>query len=223
MERKEKVKYGIEGILVKDFDAVKQLFLNIKINDIAIINYEEDLFLVPNLYMLLKKMVFKKVSVDKIKKSFSMVGLKIDDLNTDPLFLTKSDKFKLLIACALLNNNETIAMIFPDFYLDDFSLSKIFKLFNKMDNNLHKRIVIVSNDVNLIFKECSNLLIYNDGKIILNVNNKDLFDNREILLNNGFVLPDILKFIEVALDKKNIKLVPTNDIKELMKDVYRNV
>ena len=95
--------------------------------------------------------------------------------------------------------------------------------FNKMDNNLHKRIIIVSNDVNLIFKECSNLLIYNDGKIILNVNNKDLFDNREILLNNGFVLPDILKFIEVALDKKNIKLVPTNDIKELMKDVYRNV
>ena len=92
-----------------------------------------------------------------------------------------------------------------------------------MDNNLHKRIIIVSNDVNLIFKECSNLLIYNDGKIILNVNNKDLFDNREILLNNGFVLPDILKFIEVALDKKNIKLVPTNDIKELMKDVYRNV
>ena len=173
--------------------------------------------------MLLKKMVFKKVSDDKIKKSFSMVGLKIDDLNTDPLFLTKSDKFMLLIACALLNNNETIAMIFPDFYLDDFSLSKIFKLFNKMDNNLHKRIIIVSNDVNLIFKECSNLLVYNDGKIILNVNNKDLFDNREILLNNGFVLPDILKFIEVALDKKNIKLVPTNDIKELMKDVYRNV
>lgn len=223
MERKEKVNNGIEGILVKDFNDVKELFFNVKINNIAIINYEEELFLVPNLHMLLSELVYKKVSSDKIKKSFSMVGLKNIDLNMDPLFLSKSDRFKFLIACALLNNNETVAMIFPDFYLDDYNLKNIFKLFNKMDSNLHKRIIIVSNDVNLIFRECKNILLYNERKVILNVNNKDLFINRDILIKNGFALPDILKFIEIVLNKKEIKLVPTNDIKELMKDVYRNV
>lgn len=223
MERKEKVNNGIEGILVKDFNDVKELFFNVKINNIAIINYEEELFLVPNLHMLLSELVYKKVSSDKIKKSFIMVGLKNIDLNMDPLFLSKSDRFKFLIACALLNNNETVAMIFPDFYLDDYNLKNIFKLFNKMDSNLHKRIIIVSNDVNLIFRECKNILLYNERKVILNVNNKDLFINRDILIKNGFALPDILKFIEIVLNKKEIKLVPTNDIKELMKDVYRNV
>lgn len=222
MERKTKIN-GIEGILVKCFDDVKNLFYKIKVNNIAIINYEDDLFLAPNLYVLLSKLVHKKVLEDKISKSFKMVGLKNIDLDTDPLFLSKSDRYKFLIACALLNNYDTLAMIFPDFYLDDCNLKKIFKIFNKMDNNLQKRILIVSNDVNLIFKECKHVIVYNQGKIILNVSNDELFNNREILLNNGFVLPDILQFIEIALNNKNVKLTSTNDVKELMKDIYRNV
>ena len=50
-----------------------------------------------------------------------------------------------------------------------------------------------------------------------------LFSKKDKVKNAGISIPQIVDFINTANKKKNINLEMTFDIKELMKDIYRNV
>ena len=74
-----------------------------------------------------------------------------------------------------------------------------------------------------MYRECDNIYIYAKNNIIFKGNRKKIYEERETILSNNFSLPKILNFISLVEEKKKIKLEPTFDIKELMKDIYRNV
>lgn len=60
-------------------------------------------------------------------------------------------------------------------------------------------------------------------KITSKGTNKELMTNMDKVKNAGISIPQIVDFINTANKKKNINLEMTFDIKELMKDIYRNV
>ena len=83
-----------------------------------------------------------------------------------------------------------------------------------------KTIIIGSHDSNIIYSLCK--------KVIL-VDNYDLYyDDIKILINEKVIskyhldMPNIIKFINLA-KKKNITIPFSKDIRDLIKDVYRNV
>ena len=68
-----------------------------------------------------------------------------------------------------------------------------------------------------------NYMILKKGKITSSGNKKELLNNIDKVKSSGIEVPKIVDFINTSNKKKGINLEMTFDIKELMKDIYRNV
>lgn len=213
----------LNGILVDKQTNLRKVLLNLNKNDIDIIKFDNNKFITPSIELFFKFNSKKEITFKKINQSLTMVGLKEKKLIDDPLNFSDSDKYKLLIALSLINNLDNYVIIYPDIYLDDYNMNFILKIFKKLSNEYKKNIYIVSNDIDFLYRECDNLIIYDNNEIIYNNKRSELYKEREKILCSNFSLPKILEFISLVENKQKIKLEPTFDIKELMKDIYRNV
>ncbi len=216
-------KIVLNGILVDKYTSFRKVLLNIDINNVEIIKFCKSQFIIPSVQLFFKINCKRSVNQKNIYQVLSMLDLKEIKLKDDPLMLSDSDKYKLLIALSLINNPSSFVIVYPELYLDDCNIDLIFKIFKKLSKEYGKKIYIITNDIDLLYRECDNIYIYAKNNIIFKGNRKKIYEERETILSNNFSLPKILNFISLVEEKKKIKLEPTFDIKELMKDIYRNV
>ena len=157
-------------------------------------------------------------TLDKDDKYSKLLNLE-NVLEKDYASLSHSEK-KLIKYYLMVKSNSKI-MIINEPYLDlDYKEKKcINNLFNILIKE-GKTIIIASHNTNIIYQLCK--------KVIL-VNKQDLYyDSVKILTKHNVLekyhlnVPDIVKFIDLA-KKKNIKIPYSKDIRDLIKDVYRNV
>ncbi len=174
----------------------------------------------------------KRVSVSN-KKVYSL--LDIDDnkvldlikeynfgeetLNKKICELSHSEQTLLKYILLIISDKKINIINEPFQDLDYDNKKKIVLLLNKLVKD-NKTILISSNDSNVIYSLC---------KKILFVNSKDYYygdindiSNKKLLKKYDVEMPDIVKFVELA-KAKNIKLKYSSDIRDLIKDVYRNV
>lgn len=213
----------LNGILVDKFTNFRKVLVDMNVNDMEIIKFDNNKFVTPSLKIFFQTNCVKNISDKKINQSLAMVGLNEKKINDDPFMFSDSDKYKLLIAMSLINNRSNYILVYPNLYLDDYNVNLILKILKKISREYGKNICIITNNIDLLYRECDNLIIYNKNKIIYNDKRNYLYNFKETLLNNNYPLPKILEFISLVEKKQNIKLEPTFDIKELMKDIYRNV
>lgn len=213
----------LNGILVDSQTNFRKVILDINKNNLDIIKFNNDKFLVPSLELYFNLNCVKKVNFKKISQVLLMLGLKGKKLSDFPLSYSNSDKYKLLLATALINNSSCLLLVFPNLYLDDCNMNLILNVLKKLSKEYNKNIYIVSNQIDFLYKECDNLIIYKKNNILFNSNRNNLYEKKDLLLSNGYCLPPILNFIFETETMKKVKLSPTFDIKELMKDIYRNV
>ncbi len=213
----------LNGILVDSQTNFRKVILDINKNNLDIIKFNNDKFLVPSLELYFNLNCVKKVYFKKISQVLLMLGLKGKKLSDFPLSYSNSDKYKLLLATALINNSSCLLLVFPNLYLDDCNMNLILNVLKKLSKEYNKNIYIVSNQIDFLYRECDNLIIYKKNNILFNSNRNNLYEKKDLLLSNGYCLPPILNFIFETETMKKVKLSPTFDIKELMKDIYRNV
>lgn len=213
----------LNGILVDSQTNFRKVILDINKNNLDIIKFNNDKFLVPSLELYFNLYCVKKVNFKKISQVLLMLCLKGKKLSDFPLSYSNSDKYKLLLATALINNSSCLLLVFPNLYLDDCNMNLILNVLKKLSKEYNKNIYIVSNQIDFLYRECDNLIIYKKNNILFNSNRNNLYEKKDLLLSNGYCLPPILNFIFETETMKKVKLSPTFDIKELMKDIYRNV
>ena len=86
----------------------------------------------------------------------------------------------------------------------------------KKENNT---ILIISKDIEFIHKISDNVIILKDS--IINQGNKyDVFTNENY---SQFKIPKTIEFSKRVYELRNIKIGYRDDIKDLMKDIYRYV
>ena len=100
--------------------------------------------------------------------------------------------------------------------LDSENIRKIIYILKEL-KKLNKTIIIKTNDVEFIHK-ISDYVIVIDSKMICSGDKYEVFTKNELK-----VLPNVIKFSKKVKDKKNIKIGYRDDIKDLMKDIYRYV
>lgn len=152
-----------------------------------------------------------------------MVKLPITYLDKNPFELSSGEKFLLSLATILALNPKLIIIDDPTLYLDNKKEEYLIKLLKKLKNNYHKTIIVLSSDVEFILKVADNYAILKKYKIISSGKKKELLLNIDKVKTAGLEVPKIITFINTVKKRKNIDLEPTFDIKELMKDIYRNV
>lgn len=167
---------------------------------------------------------YKKDKIDeRILEVLKLVGLNETYLNRNPFKLSDGEKRKVAIASILVFNPKIILLDEPTIGLDDNGKEKLINIIKKLKNKYNKMIIICSKDIDILYKIVDDLVILDKGEVILNGTKDEVLDNTEILEKYKIGLPMILEFREKVMKEKNIKLDKHLDIRDLIKDIYRNV
>ncbi len=207
---------------------LKNKFINIKLDTNTIIGVMGDYNKL--LESLTGDNIFyldNRISLSKKKVSSFLVDTSIiKDYELDKDFLNKQvnelshSELKLLKYFMLINSNKKIIVIDEPFIdLDYQNKKKIIVLLKNMVK-ANRTIIIGSNDSNIIYSLCKKILLINDKDCYYGDIN--ILEKKKILKKYNIHEPDIVEFVNLVKDKK-IRLKYSNDIRDLIKDVYRNV
>ena len=152
-----------------------------------------------------------------------MVNLPIEYLDKSPFDLSSGEKESLALAITLSLNPKLIIIDNPTSNLDNKNKEYLIKLLKKIKTRYNKTIILLTNDIEFTIKVSDNYILLKNGKIVNKGIKKELLNNIDKIKTAKIEIPKIIEFINNVNKKKNINLELTFDIKELMKDIYRNV
>lgn len=172
-------------------------------------------------------MKYFEYKIDQIEKrtkdALKMVGLDESFLNRDPFKLSGGEKRRVAIASVLAFNPEVIIFDEPTNGLDTTSKDMLIKLIKLLKTKYKKTIIVVSHDVDTLYKFVDNVIILSNGRILSEGNKYEVFKNIDYLTKNGVKVPQIVEFIDKVKNKTGKYLGDIDDINDLIKEIYQNV
>ena len=168
----------------------------------------------------MKNYEYKTSNVTKhISDSLKIVGLNDDYLDRNPNTLSYTEKKKISLACAMSYNPSVLI-------LEDFEKGLIFrereyfrKLFLKLKNKFNKTIILIGTDLTFMFDIVDKLYVINKGKLVFSGGKELYYDDK---LYKYVEMPKIVEFTKYA-NECGHNILEYTDIKELIKELYRNV
>lgn len=172
----------------------------------------------------MKYFEYKTNQIEKrTKDALKMVGLDESFLNRDPFKLSGGEKRRVAIASVLAFNPEVIIFDEPTNGLDTTSKDMLIKLIKLLKTKYKKTIIVVSHDVDTLYKFVDNVIILSNGRILSEGNKYEVFKNIDYLTENGVKVPQIVEFIDKVKNKTGKYLGDIDDINDLIKEIYQNV
>lgn len=159
----------------------------------------------------------------RINDALKMVGLDETYLDRSPFALSLGEQRKVAIASILAFNPKVVILDEPTVGLDNKSKKSLISLIRKLKNRYNKTVIIVSHDVDLLYQISDNFIILDKGKVIKTGDKETIYDDIAKFEKQGMNIPRVVKFIKMVEKEKGIKLDPYDNIKDLIKSVYRNV
>lgn len=187
-------------------------------------------------YQLFEETVLKDImfapknfglSEDKAKAKAIEIAklLNIENLlNKSPFNLSGGQMRRVAIAGILAYDPDILLLDEPTRGLDPKGAEEIMELFYEIHKSTGKTIILISHDMNFVYKYATRLVVLNDSKISYDGNKIDLFKNN-LYIENHLEKPEVLKLIDYLND--NLKTnIPYNifSLEELIsylgKEVY---
>ena len=173
-------------------------------------------------YMKAQEIYPKNLS-KKIKDSLKIVGLDESYLERNIYSFSSSEQKRIQIAQVLLQNPDIMILKEPLKVLDLKQRKKIMMVLKRIKDQYQKIIVLVSEDSETLLKEASHLVVFKNENIIVNTNTIKAFQKVEELKKHKVEIPQIIEMTYLARKNKNIKIDYFNDIRDIIKDIYKHV
>lgn len=207
-------------IIVNEYTDIKKIRKQIGF----VFQFPEEQFFEEN---VLKEIEFSaknfKIKNKKVDEVLKLVGLNESYLYKNLYELSNGEKRLIAIASILIYNPKIILLDEPTIGLDYKNKKKILKIINLLKNKYEKTVIIVSHDIDFIYKVCDDLLVLDKGKLIMYGDCDSVFKEKTLIDKYNIDIPKVIKFEELVKEKKNIKLMHSTSINDLIKEVYRNV
>ncbi len=160
---------------------------------------------------------------DKIKGAFKVVGLSSSLLDKSFSDLCSSDIKLVQLALAFLSNPKVILLDEPFMDFDQKQERKIIRILEKLKDKYQKTIVIASNDSDRLYEYTSYLIVLDDNRVLTEGSVEDVYFSDKKIVQHQIDRPSIVEFIDLVEKKKHIKLAHRKDVRDVIKDIYRNV
>lgn len=223
---------SVGEVIVDDFVIKKGMNLG-KINDLRrkvglVFQFPEEQFFNPTVRdevsFALKYFRYSNERVHKqVSNALIMVGLDENFLDRNVFNLSGGEKRKVAIASILVFNPKVVVLDEPTVGLDYKSKKRMMTLIKKLKDRYNKTVIIVSHDIDMLNVIADDLIVINEGKIVMSGSKNEVFKNTSLFSNIGLKLPKIIEFTGKVVTEKGIVLGRHTDIKDLIKDIYRNV
>ena len=164
--------------------------------------------------------VKKEEAIKIAHESLRKVGIKEDYFKKSPFELSGGEKRRVSIAGILALDPEVLVLDEPTAGLDPIGAQEMLSLFKKI-NEEGKTIVLVTHDMNIVFKYASDVVVMDDGKIKKVTKPEQLF--KEDVEQYSLQTPELAKVVHKLLNKGyklNLsKIVDINSLIEELKHV----
>ena len=157
----------------------------------------------------------------KIFDSLIMVGLDIALASKKIKELSLIEKRKLQIAVELICNPKILLIDNITVQLTMYDKKQLIKIIRMLKNRYDKKIIMCSNDIEFIHKIAEKVYILYDKKIVLKGTKYEVFKKEDELKKYNVISPNIIKFENLVLNSKKVKLGYRDEINDLLKDIYR--
>lgn len=157
----------------------------------------------------------------RINDALLMVGLQgylRRNINT----LSLSEKVRLNLASMLIYNPKIMIIDEPFVLLDKESIKKLVHLLRLLKMRYHKKIVIATNNIDVLHKIVDYVYAISNEKIVLEGEKYDVFKETKKLKRYHIISPNVISFSNKILERKNIKIGYRDEINDLIKDIFRN-
>ena len=155
------------------------------------------------------------LNIKNLESALKMVGLDNTIIAKKYSDITINELWKIDLATKL--NNEIIIVGNLSTSLNNKDINYMKKLFRKLSQEYHKKIVIIDDDINIFFEIVKKILVVKNHKVIYET--EDFFDKQ---LYRHCKMPKIVEFINYI--NRDKKILQNNvEIYELIKDIYRSV
>lgn len=174
-------------------------------------------------YMILYYRLNMKNPEKKITDSLKIVNLKKEYLKREIVTLSTSEKKLFQIAVCLITNPKAILLDEPFINLDSKNQKKLFRLLTGLNEKYNINIIIASNDSEILYRYTKHLVILKNNKVLREGNSKDIYENVKFLIREKLEIPDIVLFTYKAKNNKKVKIDYHQDIRDLIKDIYKHI
>ena len=133
-------------------------------------------------------------ALEKAKEALKLVGIEEKYYESSPLELSGGQKRRVAIAGILACDPKIIVLDEPTAGLDPKGADQMIDLFVSLNRNLHKTIIIVSHDNEMVYNYCDETVVLSHGKICFHGPTVKLFADREKLKEYDLLEPQIVTF-----------------------------
>lgn len=152
----------------------------------------------------------------KAKEIIKQVGLDESYLTRSPFNLSGGEKKRVSIAGILAMEPDILVLDEPTSGLDPKGRDSLLELFLDIHNKLNKSVIIITHDMNIVYKYSKRTLVMNKAELVFDGSPAELFGQDNIAKWN-LDLPDIILLSNEIEKKLNIKFKhPAANLDELI-------
>jgi len=188
---------------------------------------QKDLFIMPKveeelLFVMEKYEYTSKDDKKRMLDALKLVGLPESILKRKITTLSKSEKILVKFAGVLLVNPKIILVDDVFCYLSYPYKKKILQMLKRLNTKKEKLIMISTNDVDFLYQYTDQVLIIDNGKVVVNGETDKVFLDFKTLEKYHIDVAELVNFVMLAKEK-GVRLAYHKDILDLIKDVYKHV
>lgn len=174
-------------------------------------------------YTIISKNLKIKNPTKKIIDSLKIVGLDEKYLLRELYTLSSSEKELIQLAIGLLSNPEILVLTNQFSRLDMKNKKKVYLLLQRLRDQYQKIIVFINIDTDTAYKYSNKTIIIKNNKVLLSGDTEFVYSKVDLLSRNKFRVPEIAAITYKAIKTKKVKLDYHNDIRDIIKDIYKHV
>jgi energy-coupling factor transport system ATP-binding protein len=144
--------------------------------------------------------VKEEEAMERAHKYIKLVGLDESYLTRSPFNLSGGEKKRVSIAGILAMEPDILVLDEPTSGLDPKGRDALLKLFKDIHNELDNTVIIITHDMNTVYKYASRVLVMNNGELVFDGLPGKLFKSDQLKEWN-LDLPDIIELAR-TLEKK---------------------
>lgn len=163
----------------------------------------------------------EKTALQKAKQALELVGLDESYYERSPLDLSGGQKRRVAIAGILAMDPEVIVLDEPTAGLDPKGSKQMMDLFKRLNRDFQKTILLVTHDNEIVYHDCDNVVLLENGKVVYSGDSKRFFTFEENLKHYHLLPPMDISFIN-ALKKQGFDM-PSYNLDECLDVLERMV
>ncbi len=158
---------------------------------------------------------------ENVKNVCKLLHINETILKKSPFNLSGGQMRKVAIAGVLAYNPDILILDEPTRGLDPITADEIMEIFNKINKEMHKTIIVISHDMNLVYKYATRCVVMKDARVVYDGRPLDLFkSNYE---DYHLRKPDILNAIDKINKEMNLQIkyedvLSSNDLIQKIKE-----